>query len=98
MTGEEASLGSSCSITSGTPSTDIRFSEYNLERVSTLIIQDDEVLNERPTRAYSVGSRPVNINNTSTRYFFINSLKVNDKRVLSSRISLALTHRKILEL
>ncbi|XP_054266628.1 insulin receptor substrate 1-B isoform X2 [Macrosteles quadrilineatus] len=62
----DVSSGSSCSITSGTPSTDIRFSEYNLERVSTLISRDDDVTpNERPARAYSVGSRPVNINNST---------------------------------
>ncbi|XP_075238403.1 insulin receptor substrate 1 chico isoform X2 [Lycorma delicatula] len=56
----ELSPASSCSIISGTPSTDIRFSEYNLEKVSTFITpSEDEILpNERPTRAYSVGSRP----------------------------------------
>uniref|UniRef100_A0A1B6FXX7 Uncharacterized protein n=1 Tax=Cuerna arida TaxID=1464854 RepID=A0A1B6FXX7_9HEMI len=61
----DVSSGSSCSLTSGTPSNDLRFSEYNLERVSSLISQDDGP-NERPARAYSVGSRPVNINNTTT--------------------------------
>uniref|UniRef100_A0A1B6MMZ1 Insulin receptor substrate 1 n=1 Tax=Graphocephala atropunctata TaxID=36148 RepID=A0A1B6MMZ1_9HEMI len=60
----DASSGSSCSLTSGTPSNDLRFSEYNLERVSSLISQDDGP-SERPARAYSVGSRPVNINNTA---------------------------------
>uniref|UniRef100_A0A1B6CBS7 Insulin receptor substrate 1 n=2 Tax=Clastoptera arizonana TaxID=38151 RepID=A0A1B6CBS7_9HEMI len=56
---------SSCSITSGTPSTDTRFSEYPLEKVSAYIKpgQDDITPEERPTRAYSVGSRPVNNNN-----------------------------------
>ncbi|XP_046674464.1 insulin receptor substrate 2-B isoform X3 [Homalodisca vitripennis] len=60
----DVSSGSSCSLTSGTPSNDLRFSEYNLERVSSLISQDDGP-SERPARAYSVGSRPVNINNTT---------------------------------
>lgn len=55
---------SSCSITSGTPSTDIRFSEYTLEKVSTYFTpSEDEIAPaERPARAYSVGSRPVNLN------------------------------------
>lgn len=52
---------SSCSITSGTPSTDMRFSEYHLEKVSSYFTpseEDDTSSAERPLRAYSVGSRP----------------------------------------
>lgn len=62
--GDMSPGGSSCSITSGTPSTDIRFSEYTLEKVSTYFTpSEDEIApNERPARAYSVGSRPVNLN------------------------------------
>ncbi|KAM3956971.1 LOW QUALITY PROTEIN: uncharacterized protein ACR2FA_009019 [Aphomia sociella] len=42
---------SSGSVCSGTPSTDPRFSEYQLEPATALLLQ------ERPPRAYSVGSR-----------------------------------------
>lgn len=49
--------GSSCSVTSGTPSTDLRFSEYHLDKV-TAYLAPGEDLQSRPTRAYSVGSRP----------------------------------------
>lgn len=57
-------LGSCGSITSGTPSTDIRFSEYALDKVSAFFPPSDAdptidlTPNERPARAYSVGSRP----------------------------------------
>ncbi|XP_047521736.1 insulin receptor substrate 1-like isoform X5 [Pieris napi] len=46
-------LSSSASVCSGTPSTDPRFSEYQLEPATSHISE------ERSTRAYSVGSRPV---------------------------------------
>lgn len=47
------------SITSGTPSTDIRFAEYSLDKVSTYFAPEEEITpSERPARAYSVGSRP----------------------------------------
>ncbi|XP_066589387.1 insulin receptor substrate 1-like isoform X2 [Prorops nasuta] len=49
--------GSSCSVTSGTPSTDLRFSEYHLDKVASFLTPGDD-LQSRPTRAYSVGSRP----------------------------------------
>ncbi|XP_076634926.1 insulin receptor substrate 1 chico isoform X6 [Colletes latitarsis] len=49
--------GSSCSVTSGTPSTDLRFSEYHLDKV-TSFLPPGEDLQSRPTRAYSIGSRP----------------------------------------
>ncbi|KAI8439748.1 hypothetical protein MSG28_013441 [Choristoneura fumiferana] len=45
---------SSGSVCSGTPSTDPRFSEYQLEPATSHIVDADE----RPPRAYSVGSRP----------------------------------------
>lgn len=46
------------SVTSGTPSTDIRFVEYMLEKVpSYLTNSEDEGNSERPIRAYSFGSR-----------------------------------------
>ncbi|XP_034946851.1 insulin receptor substrate 1-like isoform X2 [Chelonus insularis] len=53
--------GSSCSVTSGTPSTDLRFIEYPLDKVSSYLTpsEDDP---SRPTRAYSVGSRPEQMN------------------------------------
>jgi insulin receptor substrate 1 len=49
--------GSSCSVTSGTPSTDLRFSEYHLDKVTSFLAPGED-LQARPTRAYSVGSRP----------------------------------------
>ncbi|ETN66446.1 hypothetical protein AND_001767 [Anopheles darlingi] len=55
--GGMSSAASSCSITSGTPSTDLRLS---LEKVPAYIAQsgDDCEMNDRPHRTYSVGSRP----------------------------------------
>ncbi|XP_076240891.1 insulin receptor substrate 1 chico isoform X2 [Calliopsis andreniformis] len=53
--------GSSCSVTSGTPSTDLRFSEYHLDKV-TSFLQPGEDAPARLTRAYSIGSRPETIN------------------------------------
>uniref|UniRef100_A0A182T0J1 Uncharacterized protein n=1 Tax=Anopheles maculatus TaxID=74869 RepID=A0A182T0J1_9DIPT len=54
--GGMSSAASSCSITSGTPSTDLRLS---LEKVPAYIGQgDDHEVNDRPFRTYSVGSRP----------------------------------------
>lgn len=47
--------GSSCSVTSGTPSTDLRFSEYHLDKVTSFLAPSEDV-QSRPTRAYSVGS------------------------------------------
>ncbi|XP_065216182.1 uncharacterized protein chico isoform X2 [Planococcus citri] len=51
---------SSCSITSGTPSTDARLSEFHLDKVSSYLTpsDDDIIFNVRPTRAYSTGSKP----------------------------------------
>ncbi|XP_031354397.1 insulin receptor substrate 1-like isoform X2 [Photinus pyralis] len=51
---------STSSITSGTPSTDMRFAEYPLEKVSAYFppTEDDKGSVDRPIRAYSVGSRP----------------------------------------
>lgn len=53
--------GSSCSVTSGTPSTDLRFSEYHLDKVTSFLAPGED-LQARPTRAYSVGSRPEQAN------------------------------------
>ncbi|XP_012234673.1 insulin receptor substrate 1 isoform X2 [Linepithema humile] len=53
--------GSSCSVTSGTPSTDLRFSEYHLDKVISFLTPGED-LQARPTRAYSVGSRPEQAN------------------------------------
>ncbi|XP_025988158.2 insulin receptor substrate 1 isoform X4 [Solenopsis invicta] len=53
--------GSSCSVTSGTPSTDLRFSEYHLDKVTSFLTPGEDV-QARPTRAYSVGSRPEQAN------------------------------------
>ncbi|KAF5288449.1 hypothetical protein FQR65_LT02101 [Abscondita terminalis] len=60
---------STCSITSGTPSTDMRFAEYPLEKVSAYFTpsEDDKSSVDRPIRAYSVGSRPDTVKN-KTRY------------------------------
>ncbi|CRL00953.1 CLUMA_CG014266, isoform B [Clunio marinus] len=57
--GDISSATSSCSITSGTPSTDIRFSEYHLDKVQARFTpcEDDDLL-ERHPRTYSVGSKP----------------------------------------
>ncbi|CAL7950186.1 unnamed protein product [Xylocopa violacea] len=49
--------GSSCSVTSGTPSTDLRFSEYHLDKVISFLPPGDD-MQARPARAYSIGSRP----------------------------------------
>jgi hypothetical protein len=56
----EMSPASSCSVTSGTPSTDARFSEYHLDKVSSYFTPEEVKMSsmDRPTRAYSVGSRP----------------------------------------
>lgn len=59
-TNSMSSAASSCSITSGTPSTDNRFEHFHLDKVSARFTPDDEdtsSITERPTRAYSVGSR-----------------------------------------
>ncbi|PSN55127.1 hypothetical protein C0J52_01863 [Blattella germanica] len=66
----EMSPSSSCSITSGTPSTDMRFSEYPLEKVSSYFTpsEEDETSSlDRPTRAYSVGSRPETLRRNNSR-------------------------------
>nr|XP_023017350.1 insulin receptor substrate 1 isoform X1 [Leptinotarsa decemlineata] len=44
------------SVVSGTPSTDIRFSDYPLDKVSSYFVTEND--DTRPARAYSVGSRP----------------------------------------
>lgn len=53
--------GSSCSITSGTPSTDLRFSEYHLDKVTSFLAPGED-LQMRPSRAFSLGSKPELIN------------------------------------
>ncbi|KAK3911761.1 Insulin receptor substrate 1 [Frankliniella fusca] len=59
----EMSPSSSCSMTSGTPSTDLRFSEYPLEKVNSYLTpSEEEETGERPTRCYSVGSKPDSLN------------------------------------
>lgn len=48
------------SVTSGTPSTDMRFAEYHLEKVTSYLTpseEDETSSTDRPIRAYSVGSR-----------------------------------------
>lgn len=48
------------SVTSGTPSTDLRFAEYHLEKVTSYLTpseEDETSSTDRPIRAYSVGSR-----------------------------------------
>ncbi|CAH1119453.1 unnamed protein product [Phaedon cochleariae] len=46
----------SAAVVSGTPSTDVRFSDYPLDKVASYLAGDHDA--SRPTRAYSVGSRP----------------------------------------
>lgn len=41
-TNSMSSAASSCSITSGTPSTDMRFAEYHLEKVIARFTPDEE--------------------------------------------------------
>lgn len=41
-TSSMSSAASSCSITSGTPSTDMRFAEYHMDKVVSHITPDDE--------------------------------------------------------
>ncbi|XP_026474435.1 insulin receptor substrate 1-like isoform X3 [Ctenocephalides felis] len=58
---EPARPASRASVTSGTPSTDLRFSEYHLEKVTSYFApssDDEDSSSSRPVRAYSVGSRP----------------------------------------
>lgn len=57
----DMSPGSSCSFTSGTPSTDMKFSEYHLDKVSSYFTpsEEDEISStDRPPRTYSFGSQP----------------------------------------
>lgn len=62
--------GSSCSVTSGTPSTDLRFSEYHLDKVTSFLPPGDDLT--RPVRAYSIGSRPEPSNrHRKNRYEFL---------------------------
>lgn len=71
---------SSSSITSGTPSTDIRFAELPLERVISYFGPSEEDLNgERPARAYSVGSRPEHVSNS------VNNVEQHNKTYEKSR-------------
>ncbi|GJQ80083.1 hypothetical protein Trydic_g19366 [Trypoxylus dichotomus] len=46
------------SVTSGTPSTDLRFSEYTMDKVSSYLATSEDEGSDRPARAYSFGSRP----------------------------------------
>lgn len=48
---------STSSVTSGTPSTDLKFPEYHLDKVSSFFSPSEEEDADRPIRAYSVGSR-----------------------------------------
>ncbi|XP_073990017.1 insulin receptor substrate 1 chico isoform X2 [Rhodnius prolixus] len=62
----DLSTGSSCSITSGTPSNDFRFNEYPSDKVPYYFTHEEDITPaERPARAYSVGSRPTYNNNRS---------------------------------
>lgn len=54
--GTHSPTASMSSVTSGTPSTDMRFSDYPLDKVSSYFPSEDD--DDRPPRAYSVGSRP----------------------------------------
>ncbi|XP_050297704.1 serine-rich adhesin for platelets isoform X2 [Anthonomus grandis grandis] len=50
------SASSMSSVTSGTPSTDLRLADYPLDKVFSYVLADDD--DNRPCRAYSVGSKP----------------------------------------
>ncbi|KAK7086818.1 Isoleucine--tRNA ligase, cytoplasmic [Halocaridina rubra] len=54
----EMSPGSSCSFTSGTPSSDHRFPDYIAEKNGSGYSEDDDSSIERPIRTNSVGSKP----------------------------------------
>lgn len=57
------------SIESGTPSTDTRFSDIHLDKVCAYLTpSEDEGPIERPTRAYSVGSRPDGLREKIDKY------------------------------
>lgn len=57
------------SIESGTPSTDTRFSDIHLDKVCAYLTPIEyEGPHERPTRAYSVGSRPVGYKDNIDKY------------------------------
>lgn len=51
---------SASSVTSGTPSTDTRFSAFHLEKTFSHFSEDNDFV-LRPTRTYSVGSKPDNV-------------------------------------
>lgn len=68
--------GSSCSVTSGTPSTDLRFSEYHLDKVTSFLAPGEDLQQARPTRAYSVGSRPELANRHRKNRYYIFILKI----------------------
>ncbi|XP_069700000.1 insulin receptor substrate 1 isoform X10 [Periplaneta americana] len=81
----EMSPASSCSITSGTPSTDLRFSEYHLEKVTSYFTpsEEDETSSlDRPMRAYSVGSRPETLKRTN-RLEIVNQTDASRVRAFS---------------
>jgi len=60
------------SIESGTPSTDTRFSDIHLDKVCAYLTpSEDEGPIERPTRAYSVGSRPDGLREKIDKYILI---------------------------
>lgn len=73
------------SIESGTPSTDTRFSDIHLDKVCAYLTpSEDEGPIERPTRAYSVGSRPDGLREKidkyvfiALKYFYVNVFKFN---------------------
>jgi len=60
------------SMESGTPSTDTRFSDIHLEKVCAYLTPSEcKGPIVRPTRAYSVGSRPDGLREKIERYMFI---------------------------
>lgn len=60
------------SIESGTPSTDTRFSDIHLDKVCAYLTpSEDDGPIERPTRAYSVGSRPDGLSKQIDKYKLI---------------------------
>uniref|UniRef100_A0AAR5QAM4 Insulin receptor substrate 1 n=1 Tax=Dendroctonus ponderosae TaxID=77166 RepID=A0AAR5QAM4_DENPD len=77
---------STSSITSGTPSTEMKCSEYPLEKVFSYVSANDD--DTRPGRAYSLGSKPPenqlanNLEKTRTRAFSVGSKKKTFNRVL----------------
>lgn len=83
-----SSPASTCSVTSGTPSTDLRFSEYTLDKIPSYILPMEDGL--RSARTYSVGERPKrvqqnqNLDQTRARAFSVGAQRPTRRNLKSS--------------